>query len=221
VAFSHERRVGEPRPRRFQAVELHLHDHHADRPRGTLEAAGEIEARQVRDRAQGEVFRSAARHRLAEIGTEAVALADEAARRARVAGRDGQAVGCDHIDGRGVGPRRQQLELAVEDRQARRAARLDRRQHIGIGRQDDGDGAVLVELGLQHGGPQRRLAARIAGRGLERLFPRPVADQDRRHGQGGEGDGEEDQPWNPAGEEARHVSSRTHRCGLSHAHSRG
>ena len=70
------------------------------------------------DRAEREQLGRAVAHRVAEIGAEAVILADEAGRQAPVARRDGRAVAIDDIDRRGVGALGEQFERGVEPRRA-------------------------------------------------------------------------------------------------------
>ena len=83
------------RQRASSVVELDLDHHDAERPEHAVDPARQVEPRPAADGAERVLLRRALGHRLGEVGAEAVVAADEALRRAGVAGRDGDAVAAD------------------------------------------------------------------------------------------------------------------------------
>ncbi len=121
-------------------------------------------------------------HRAPEIGSEGVVGADETGRLAPVAGRAGDAVPVQHIDGGGAGLTGQRLQLGADDIGRPPVRTGQQPDDLGVLRQDDGQGAVLLQLAAQDGGVQgggriglaRQIGLGVAPRQLVRLPPSPA-----------------------------------------------
>ena len=202
--------AGAPRPGRLDIVELHLDHDHAERLPAAIDPAREIQARPAADRAQREQLRSAALHRVAEIGPKAIDLADEAGRQLPVARRDRPAMAIDDVDHRGIGARGQQLERGVQPALRHRIAAAQRRRNLRILAEDQRQQPELLELARQQPDMRARgLPCHCVGRGA-RLARGPAA---ARPGE------QQNRGNHRACEQQMPISERrseSHLCGLSH-----
>jgi len=114
-------------------VELDLDHDDPQRIPGIVDAAGDVEARALADRAERILLRRAAGNRAAEIVPERIIITDEARRLPPVAGGNRDAVLAQHIDHRRPGLAGDRLQLEVERMPV---AVPQRRAHVWVTRQD-------------------------------------------------------------------------------------
>lgn len=132
---------------RLQGVELHLQHHHAQGAAvGGVQPARQIKAGAAAACAQGVELALTVAHGVDEIGPKIITDADETRGGAPVAGRQRQPLRVQNIDDGGAGLTRQSLQLAID-----RLGRLvggprEQRRHIRVFGQDDGDGALFLQL---------------------------------------------------------------------------